>query len=188
MSVTRQTGSAGAVTVNYSTADGTAVQGTDYDFTQGTLTWEDGDAQPKMVTVKLLQSDTAGTKQFALKLSSPSDHASLGSPSASTVTVVGTLVTKSISEWVKCDSTDDSTGMAAALAAAKNNAFILVFDCPIKVHFTGKVAKTLNLEDGTTVEFQGDGALTIDNLTPAPLQVAAGATVSFVNWNVGYPS
>jgi Calx-beta domain len=172
----------------YSTVDGTAVQGTDYEFTQGTLTWEDGDTSPKAITIPIPQSDSfTGTKQFSVKLSAPSAHASLGSPSVTSVTIVGTLVTKSISEWVKCDGVDDSTGTAAALNAAKNNAFVLIIDCPFKVHFSGNVAKTIAIQDGTTVEFQGDGAITIDNVSPPPLEVVNLQNVTFVNWNVSYP-
>lgn len=38
-----RTGSGGAISVDYSTADGTALDGVDYTETQGTLNWPDGD-------------------------------------------------------------------------------------------------------------------------------------------------
>jgi hypothetical protein len=188
VTVARQAGSYGPVTVNYSTSDGTAVQGTDYTATQGTLTWEDGDDQPKTIAIAIPQSDQfSGTKQFVIRLSDPSAPASLGSPSVSTVVIAGTLATKSISAWVKCDGTDDSQGTAAALSAAKNNAFALVIDCPIRIHFSADSAQSLVIEDGTTIEFQGSGAVTIDNVSPPPLQVPHPSNVTLINWNVNYP-
>jgi hypothetical protein len=87
---------------------------------------------------------------------------------------------------VKCDGTDDSAGTQAALSAAKNNAFALIIDCPIRIHFTG-TAKTIDIEEGTTVEFQGNGAVTIDDVSPPPLQVVNPANVNLVNWKVNYP-
>ena len=189
VTVARQAGSHGSVTVDYSTSDGTAVQGTDYTSTQGTLTWEDGEDATKSISIAIPQSDQfPGTKQFVIRLSNPSAPASLGSPSASTVVIVGTLATKSIGAWVKCNGTDDSQGTAAALSAAKNNAFALVIDCPIRIHFTGRSAQSLVIEDGTTVEFQGSGAVTIDNVSPPPLQVPHPANVTLINWNVNFPN
>jgi len=189
VTVARQVGSYGAVTVNYSTSDQTAVQGTNYDSTQGTLTWENGDEAPKTISISIPQSEQiTGTKQFVIKLSDPSAPSSLGSPSVSTVTIVGTLATKSISAWVKCDGTDDSQGTAAALSAAKNNAFALLIDCPIRIHFSGQTADSIMIEDGTTVEFQGSGAVTIDDVSPPPLQIPHPENVTLINWNVNYPA
>lgn len=55
-----RSGGAGAVTVAYATADGTATAGADYTATSGTLEWAAGDTQPKTITVPLLAAATDG--------------------------------------------------------------------------------------------------------------------------------
>jgi hypothetical protein len=62
-----------SVTVQYATADGTAVVGSDYTATSGTLTFAPGETQ-KIVTV-LVNRDTAveSNETFTLKLSSPTN-------------------------------------------------------------------------------------------------------------------
>lgn len=49
--VARTNGYSGAISVDYSTSDGTAVSGIDYTPVNGTLTWLDGDATPKSFTI-----------------------------------------------------------------------------------------------------------------------------------------
>ncbi len=53
ITITRKLGSKGAVTVGYETADGTAVQGVDYEATQGTVGWAHGDLSPKTFRIGL---------------------------------------------------------------------------------------------------------------------------------------
>ena len=43
----RTGGSSGALVVGYATSDGTATAGSDYTAASGSLTWQDGDAEPK---------------------------------------------------------------------------------------------------------------------------------------------
>jgi hypothetical protein len=70
LSVTRTGGSVGPVSVNYATADGTAVAGTDYTATSGMLTWLDGDTTAKTITIPLLNNPTiAASKDFTVILS-----------------------------------------------------------------------------------------------------------------------
>ena len=52
--VTRSSGSTGAVAVSYATANGTAMAGTDYATSSGTLSWSDGDVTTRTVTVTIL--------------------------------------------------------------------------------------------------------------------------------------
>ncbi|HEX2060134.1 MAG TPA: IPTL-CTERM sorting domain-containing protein [Thermoanaerobaculia bacterium] len=54
ITVNRTGGSDGAVSVNYSTSNGTATAGADYTTTGGTLHWADGDATPKTFDVPIL--------------------------------------------------------------------------------------------------------------------------------------
>ncbi|NUY80448.1 T9SS type A sorting domain-containing protein [Flavobacterium sp. MAH-1] len=51
ITVNRNGGSTGAVSINYATSDGTAIAGTDYTAVSGTLTWADGDMTPKTFTI-----------------------------------------------------------------------------------------------------------------------------------------
>src|SRR5205823_1714464 len=52
--VVRTGGSNGAVSVQYQTTLGSATPGSDYVAITGTLTWNDGDATPKIVPVQIL--------------------------------------------------------------------------------------------------------------------------------------
>jgi hypothetical protein len=73
----RTVGASGAVGCAYTTADGTAVAGTDYTMVAGTLSWADGDSSDRPVVVPLLASATGG-KSFSLRLSAPTGGAFLG--------------------------------------------------------------------------------------------------------------
>ena len=89
LSVNRTGGSAGAVSVNYTTADDTAFAGTDYQAVSGTLSWADGDATPKTITVPIInRSLTAGSTLFLVNLSSPAGGATLGAPIQESVTIL----------------------------------------------------------------------------------------------------
>jgi hypothetical protein len=52
-----------AVTVDFATSDGTAIEGTDYVSTNGTLSWAVGDNAPKTITITILPS-SAGDQDF----------------------------------------------------------------------------------------------------------------------------
>ena len=87
-SVTRSGGTAGAVSVNYATANGTAQAGIDYTAVTNTLFWADGDAGPKLVTVPVLDRKlTQGSTNLLVSLSQPTGGAALGSPSQATLTI-----------------------------------------------------------------------------------------------------
>jgi plastocyanin len=83
ISVTRSHGSAGAVSVHYATSGGTAVAGTNYTSTSGTLNWADGDAAAKTFNVAVLDDGVVdGSHTVNLALSSPTGGAALGTASA----------------------------------------------------------------------------------------------------------
>lgn len=88
VTVTRTGGTSGQAWVNYGTKSGTAVYGTNYAHTAGTLYWPSGDGSSKTVTIKLVQqAGFTGTKSFALTLSSPT-NAILGTPASATISLV----------------------------------------------------------------------------------------------------
>lgn len=86
--VERVGGSAGAVTVNYSSTSGTATSGADFTPTSGSLSWESGEAGTKVVVVPILDDASAeGNETFTLSLNS-SVGIALGSPVSATVTIL----------------------------------------------------------------------------------------------------
>ena len=91
ITVGRTGGSSGAVSVHYSTSDGTALAGKNYTATSGTLNWGDGDAAAKTFTVKALDDGVAdGSHTVQLTLTSPQGGASLGTQSAAAITITNT--------------------------------------------------------------------------------------------------
>lgn len=87
ITVVRTGGSNGTVTVDYSTANGSAVAGTNYLSTSGTLTFANGETS-KTFIVTVLKGD-AGSKNltFTTILQNPTGGASLGKPDTFTTTI-----------------------------------------------------------------------------------------------------
>ena len=70
--VNRISGSLGSVTVQYATANGSAINGKDYIGTTNTLTWNNGDVSSRMVSIPLINPNAVGTnKQFSVSLFNP---------------------------------------------------------------------------------------------------------------------
>ncbi|MBI2930059.1 MAG: fibronectin type III domain-containing protein, partial [Planctomycetes bacterium] len=89
INVTRTGGSRGAVSVNYTTSNGTATAGADYTAVSGTLSWADGDAAWKSFTIPIVGDALAeGGETFTVSLSAPAGGATLGAPSTAVVTIV----------------------------------------------------------------------------------------------------
>ncbi len=90
VTVERTGGSNGAVSVAYATANGTAVAGTDYTATKGTLKWADGDASANTFAVTVSNATPfEGNKSFSVALSVPSGGATLSTPSSASVSITG---------------------------------------------------------------------------------------------------
>ncbi len=92
VSVSRSGGSSGAVTVAYGTSNGTAVSGTNYTATSGTLSWAAGDASTKTLTVPVSTTAFAGSLSFSVGLSQATGGATLGAPTTATVSITGSGV------------------------------------------------------------------------------------------------
>jgi endoglucanase len=87
ITVARVNGSAGAASVHYATADGSAQAPGDYASASGMLSWADGDAGAKTFTVT--PADDAlleGPETIALALDTPTG-ATLGAPASATLTI-----------------------------------------------------------------------------------------------------
>jgi uncharacterized delta-60 repeat protein len=91
VTVTRLNGNDGTVMVNYATSDGTAVAGTDYTATSGTLTFSPTDtSQTITIPVKDDNLFTAGNKTINLTLSNPTGTATLGTQSTAVLNLIET--------------------------------------------------------------------------------------------------
>ena len=92
---------------------------------------------------------------------------------------------KSISAWVSCSGTsDDTSGAMKAFAAAKNNAFTLVVDCPVKLHSGLAIDRGIFIDTGTAVEFTGSGKFVVDNMFHPAFIIANSNDITLTNWNV----
>jgi len=89
VTLTRTNGSLGTASVNYSTSDGTALAGTNYTKSRGTVGWKNGDSANKTINIPVRATGIYGPNtSFTVTLSEVSG-ATLGTSTA-TVTVVDT--------------------------------------------------------------------------------------------------
>jgi len=86
--VLRTNGTAGTATVNFATSNGTAIAGSDYTATSGTLSFADGESV-KFFTIPITNDNVfKGNRTFTLTLSGPSIGSSVGNPSTETITIL----------------------------------------------------------------------------------------------------
>jgi hypothetical protein len=91
LTVNRASGSNGAISVSYATANGTATSGRDYTAASGTLSWASGDTSAKTISIPVSAATPfAGTRAFSVRLTSPTSGATLGTPGTATITINGT--------------------------------------------------------------------------------------------------
>ncbi len=89
LTVSRVGGSSGAVSVNYGTMDVNAQAGIDYTAASGTLSWADGDATSKVISVPIIDRKINGATPltFSVSLSAPTGGAAIGTPNPATVSI-----------------------------------------------------------------------------------------------------
>jgi hypothetical protein len=88
ITVSRSLGFAGAVSVDYATSDGSAVEPDDYVAASGTLNWADGDGSSKTFTVTIVDDALVeGDETVNLTLSNPMGGAVLGALAAAVLTL-----------------------------------------------------------------------------------------------------
>ena len=190
ISAQRSGGTTGALSVTYTTVPESASAGVQYKAQTGTLQWANGDAGVKSFTVPLITSPAfTGTKSFAVRLTA-GNGTLLGAHTSALVNIVGGTgapVSKSIKQWVSCSETIDETPqLASALQAAANNAFVLIVDCPVRLHTGTAATKSIAVPDGVTIEFEGAGEFFGVGSGPPALTVANPEAVTFINWNYTY--
>lgn len=90
LSITRSGGSQGAVSIRYTTLDGSAVAGRDYTAAGGELNWAGGDSSVRTLVLNISNSSPfSGERRFSLRLSNPGNGAVLDSPAEATVVISG---------------------------------------------------------------------------------------------------
>jgi hypothetical protein len=121
VSVTRTGGSAGAASVAYATANGSAIAGQDYTATNGTLTWADGDSSPKTFSIPLTNDAFyEGNEALTVTLSNATG-ASLGSPVTSTITLTSEDAPPTISFTAATLQVLESIGQAVVTVVRSGN-------------------------------------------------------------------
>ena len=89
----QRTGSAtAAASVVYGTVagTGTAVAGSDYTFTKGTLNWAENDSTPRTISVPVSKVTAfSGTKSFTVQLWAPSAGLAVATPGSATAEIIG---------------------------------------------------------------------------------------------------
>ncbi|HET6881662.1 MAG TPA: MBG domain-containing protein [Pirellulales bacterium] len=85
----RTGGSTGAVSVTVGVNGGSAIAGTDYNFTSQTVSWADGDTADKNVTIPLIDDNATGESNETLNvaLSNAAGGATIGTPNTATLTI-----------------------------------------------------------------------------------------------------
>lgn len=87
--VFRSGGAAGAITVPFSTSDGTATGSADYTPASGVLQWADGETSVRTITIPVTNDAVVETDEtFSLSIGPASGGASIGSPSVATIRII----------------------------------------------------------------------------------------------------
>ena len=88
ITATRTGGSFGAASVNYATANGTAVAGSDFTGVNGKLSWAAGDSASKTITIPIVNDTVFESNELFTVTLSGATGASLGSQTSANVTIV----------------------------------------------------------------------------------------------------
>lgn len=87
----------GLVSVNYETQNNSAIAGEDYTQTAGTLTWAEGDLNPKTLIIPIhIDAATEPDEQFKLTLTGLQGDVALGQQSTTTITIIDTPVSGNV--------------------------------------------------------------------------------------------
>jgi len=98
--VRRVGGTNDAVSVRYTTADGTALAGQDYEATAGVLTFGSGEVERSIPLHVLNDELPEGTETFTLQLEKPISGAELGKPDSATIQILDSD-SAHLDQWVQ---------------------------------------------------------------------------------------
>ncbi len=164
-----------AISVHYTTADGTAKSGIDYTATSGTLNWGANDNAPKTFTIQINRDTIAEDDEtIKLKLSSPSG-ASLSTPTA-TLTIKDGAATVQCAELQNTDITQDTT-LSLPCYNIKNSLYVSG-----AATLTVKPGVMLKFSSGKELRVRSDGSLNAVGTPSAPI-VFTGAQQTNGYWD-----
>ena len=91
LSVTRAASRKGAISVDYTTADASAIAGSDYTAMTGTLSWADNEMAPKIIEIPiLLDAEKESNEILTVTLTQTAGPVQLGANNTAIVTIVDT--------------------------------------------------------------------------------------------------
>ncbi|MGQ0529472.1 MAG: Calx-beta domain-containing protein, partial [Panacagrimonas sp.] len=138
--VTRVGGTDGAVSVNYATANGTAVSPADYTAATGTLNWINGEGGTKSFSVMIIDDSTAESSETVnLTLSNPTGGANLGTPASAALTII---------------DNEPGRGAIRLLASRFETGNDLLFICAVRENGVAGQASVRLLVEGQAVRIQ----------------------------------
>jgi hypothetical protein len=142
--VARSGGSSGVASVDYATADGTAVAGSDYTARNGTLTWPDGVSGNRTISIPITDDNLVeSSESFTVTLSNVSG-ATLGANSSATITIIDNGV-----------AVLSAFGPITGLNSATVNGIRYDTDAA-NVHVNGLTANVSDLKLGQVVALEGE--------------------------------
>ena len=183
MTVRRTGGSAGAVACAFTTVNGSATAGVNFTAASGTLSWANGDAASKTITVTILNKSTIGTKDFRINLSNATDGATFGSPSSALITISGSGAVSptnpepsftngsfesGITGWVA----SGNYGIAGSIYKASDGAQVAVFNWGQSTP-NGSLSQTFGTVAGQTYGLSFDAGVLAFNYSEQRMQVTA---------------
>ena len=166
VTVSRSGGSTGAVSVDYNTADGTAIASSDYTYTSGSISFADGDAADKTFTVPLLNDSAVESDEtILLQMSNFQGGAVAGDQSSGQITITDD------------DVLNASTviGFTITSLTVNESSVNASFTIDRSVVLTGTVSVDLSV--GTSTAVAGSDF----NVTTGTLQFASGETQKTIN-------
>ena len=84
----------------------------------------------------------------------------------------------------KCDGSDDTLAVIAAVTGARNNAYTLVVDCVATLDIGLNIDRSVFIDNDTTIAFGGNGKFIIDNLFEPAFVIANTKNVTLSNWSL----
>ncbi len=185
-----RTGGGGA-SVNYATADITALAGADYTATHGSLSWGNRDTAPKSFVIPISNAKPfAGSKTFAVAIAGASG-VSLGTTTSAIVTINGDASSASApaasppTVSISASPTSVSSGSGSTLTWSSTNAGT----CTASGDWSGSMgiqgSETIgNITSAKTytIACNGTGGTTTQSAT---VSIAASGTVSRPSYNTG---
>jgi hypothetical protein len=169
VTVERVGGVGGAVSVDYQTSDASAVAGSDYTATSGTLNWAAGDSADKTFTVPVTWDGRAeGTEAISLALTNPGGGADLGPNTVAVIRIGDDGASGALALSSNAYSVGEADGVVTITAKRSGGSL----GGPVTVHYA---------TSGGTATASSDYTATSGTLTFAPGEAVKSFTVHVAN-------